>query len=91
MKCLEIYDVFDGLFFSRIKYKKGFKRYTMETKPGDGLALAIRLHAPIYMDESVILKIGDFNIKETDTDKNVTAVNDEFLFLNSDNYSGFIM
>ena len=91
MECLEIYDIFDGLFFSRIKYRKGFKHYTMETKPGDGLALAIRLHAPIYMDENIILKIGRYNDRQPVPDKNIAALNGEFLFLNSENYSERIM
>jgi len=91
MECLEIYDLFDGLFFSRIRYRKGFRPYTMETKPGDGLALAIRLNAPIYMDEKIIHEISRDNNRKPVSDKNITALNGEFLFLNSENYSKRIM
>jgi len=50
MKKLEIYGDIDDKYYSRLHYAKGFRRYSVEVRPSDGIALALRLGAPILGD-----------------------------------------
>lgn len=43
----------DEGFLGRITYRKGFRRWTMEVRPSDGIALALRLEAPIRADRDL--------------------------------------
>jgi len=57
---LEIYDLApDKGYFARLVYKKRFKRHCMEIRPSDGLALAVRLDAPIVASEKVVSEHPD--------------------------------
>lgn len=55
MEHLMIYKQVEEKFYARIYYKKGFKKHSMEVRPSDGLALAIRLEAKIYCAEDIYL------------------------------------
>jgi len=48
-----LYDFVNDNYISKLLYKKGFKTYSLETRPSDGIALALRLNAPIYASEKV--------------------------------------
>ncbi len=50
MKHLEIYGFVDDKYLARIHYTRGLKKYTMEVRPSDGIALALRLEASILVD-----------------------------------------
>jgi bifunctional DNase/RNase len=65
---LEIYAYFNSTFYSRLYYKKGVKKYSMDIATADGLALCLRFGASIFMSSSVsgfmpfenfLLKAGD--------------------------------
>lgn len=43
----ELYARTEEGFLGRIKYRKGLRTWTMEVRPSDGIALALRLNAPI--------------------------------------------
>ncbi len=51
---LEIYAIIENKYYARIWYKKGFKRYNMEIRPSDGLALVVRLGIPIKLQKSLL-------------------------------------
>lgn len=53
MQYLSIYKREEDKFFARLYYKKGFKTHSMEVRPSDGLALALRLEAKIYCSEAI--------------------------------------
>lgn len=53
LKYIYIYDFIDDSHIAKIVYKKGFKSYSMEIRPSDGIALALRLKAPIYASQNV--------------------------------------
>ncbi len=54
MDRLEIYDCSaEFTFFARIKYHRRLKHFNMEVRPSDGLALAVRLGAPIFASEKL--------------------------------------
>ena len=55
VKRLEIYDfASDKSYLARLVYKKGLKRHSMEIRPSDGLALAVRLDVSIVASEKVV-------------------------------------
>ena len=51
---VQIYDNIADRNLARIHYSKGFRKYSMETRPSDAIAMAIRLTAPIYIEEGCI-------------------------------------
>jgi len=53
LKYFYIYDFIDDSHIAKIVYKKGFKSYSLEIRPSDGIALALRLKAPIYVSPKV--------------------------------------
>ena len=55
LKNLEIYAMVEDKFLARIHYSRGLRRYTVDVRPSDGIALALRLGAPILGDP-VLLK-----------------------------------
>ena len=55
MDQLEIYDrSAEYHYFARIRYHKGWRRFYMEVRPSDGLAIAVRFGAPIFAEEDLL-------------------------------------
>ena len=59
LTAVEIYGYLEDKQLSRIKYQTRFGSHEMEVRPSDGIALAIRLNAPIYVTDEVVLKLAD--------------------------------
>ncbi len=58
MEGLEIYPrPEDCSYAARIVYRQGLRRCVLETRPSDGLALAVRLGAPILVEEELLAGI----------------------------------
>jgi bifunctional DNase/RNase len=55
---IEIHDLRDDVFYARLVLQAGGKRIEIDSRPSDGIALAVRAHAPIYVDESVMQRAG---------------------------------
>ena len=51
---VEIYDRHDDDYFARMRYRTTTAMHTMEIRPSDGIALALRLHAPILVAQSIV-------------------------------------
>jgi hypothetical protein len=66
-----IADIRNNTFFANIYLSKEGQNYTIDARPSDAIALALRAHAPIFVDETVIEKSRsvDFGIKIGDLDK----------------------
>ena len=79
IKRLEIYEAIDDNFLARIYYGKGFRNYKMEVRPSDGIAIAIREEAPIYVFQNV-LEISNDHRWYVSEDKEAVP---EIIFLNS--------
>lgn len=64
-------DIRNNTFFANIYLSKEGQNFTIDARPSDAIALALRAHAPIFVDESVIEKSRniDFGIKISDLDK----------------------
>lgn len=53
LKYVYIYDYLSNNHIAKIVYKKGFRTFSLEIRPSDGIALALRLNAPIYASQKV--------------------------------------
>lgn len=59
LQTVEIYAAIEDKQLARIKYRSRFKTHTMEVRPSDGIALAIRLDAPIFVSEDVVYALSN--------------------------------
>jgi uncharacterized protein len=50
---VEIYACLEDSQLARINYRHGLVKHAMEVRPSDGIALAVRLDAPIYIAPEV--------------------------------------
>lgn len=53
---VEICDLRDNTFFARLYLILPGKEFSMDARPSDAIALALRTQAPIYVEEQVIQK-----------------------------------
>ncbi|MCK5528684.1 MAG: bifunctional nuclease family protein [Kiritimatiellae bacterium] len=67
---VEIYDLQDGTFFSNIILVNESSEITIDSRPSDAIALAIRSNAPIFVSKEVMDKAGRIF---TDNDEETTA------------------
>jgi len=54
LEYLEIYSKVETNYYSRINYSRGLKHFTMEVRPSDGIALALRLKRSIFVSEHIL-------------------------------------
>jgi uncharacterized protein len=68
---IEIGDIRNNTFYANIYLAREGQTFTIDARPSDAIALALRAHAPIFVDDNVIEKSRniDFGIKITDLDK----------------------
>jgi hypothetical protein len=68
---VEINDLRNNTFFANIFMAKEGRDYVIDSRPSDALALALRAHAPIFVEQKVIDKSRnvDFGTKGTDQDQ----------------------
>ena len=55
---VEITDLKDRTFYSRIILKQGLKRIVVDSRPSDSLGIASRVHCPVYIAESIVDEAG---------------------------------
>ncbi len=53
---IEICDLKDNTFYAEIHFASEERSFTMDARPSDAIALALRFHAPIFVDEQVMEK-----------------------------------
>ncbi len=54
IKYMEIYGVEEEKFLARVIYRKGIMSFSMDIRPSDGIALAIRLGFSIFIDDKLL-------------------------------------
>ena len=54
---VEVCDLQDNTFYSRIHFSQGEKRFSMDARPSDAIAMALRFQSPICVDDSVLEKV----------------------------------
>ena len=55
---VEIHDLRDDVFYARLMIRSGEQSIEVDSRPSDGIALAIRVHAPIFIAEAVMDRAG---------------------------------
>ena len=55
---VEITDLKDRTFYSRLVLKQGLKRIVVDSRPSDSLGVASRVHCPVYIAESIVDEAG---------------------------------
>lgn len=68
---VEIIDIRNNTFFANIYMMKDGLDYTIDARPSDAIAIALRADAPIFVEDAVIEKSRDvdFGMKLNDLDK----------------------
>ena len=69
---IEVNDLKDNTFFATIYLQMGGKKYTIDSRPSDAIAIALRTNSSIFMSEEVIEKSKKIDLKE----KSVAAKKD---------------
>jgi len=66
-----IEDIRNNTFFANIYMSREGQNYTIDARPSDAIALALRASAPIFVDDSVLEKSRsvDFGMKISDLEK----------------------
>ena len=90
MKYLYIYNVFEDMYFAKIVYRKGFRNYKMELRPSDGIAVALRMKAPIFVEERVIQSNVRYE-ESIELFDQVVSEDASLLFINNDRISDCLM
>jgi bifunctional DNase/RNase len=49
-----ITDLQEGIFFSKIRCKRGFDSFELDSRTSDAIALAVKFHCPIFCDVKVM-------------------------------------
>lgn len=80
MLCIEIYSVIGNKHTARMLYRKGRKTFSMEVRPSDGIALALKLDAPICCTNEVL----SLHAEEQVILKNLETLSSEFLYLETE-------
>jgi hypothetical protein len=65
---IEVTDLRDDTFYARIYLKRESEEYSLDSRPSDAIAIALRTDSPIYVNEEVIEKSKKIEIDE-DKDK----------------------
>ena len=61
MECLYIDQMINNTFHAKVEIKnKDGKKKMIDARPSDGIALAVRMNAPIFVDEEVLKKTAIF-------------------------------
>ena len=55
-------DLRDNTFFAVLHLQVGETEYTVDSRPSDAIALALRVGAPIYVDEDVVRKAKSLEV-----------------------------
>jgi bifunctional DNase/RNase len=63
-----ISDLRNDVFYARIIMAVGGKRLEIDSRPSDALALAVRLHVPVYIEEAVMDKAAVLPEEEMETE-----------------------
>lgn len=69
LDAVEITDLLDGAFVANLAVSGPTGDLRLDTRPSDAIALAVRLHAPLYVSEHVLDEAGTYPESEGTLDK----------------------
>lgn len=61
---VEVVDLREGTFYAVITLRRGRRRYQVDSRPSDAIALAVRAKAPIFIADEVFNKIQPQDVAE---------------------------
>ena len=73
----EVTELRDGAFFANLTLSGPMGERRLDTRPSDAIALAMRMHAPLFVSEDVLDAAGTLPVVELD-DEEIDAEVDEF-------------
>ncbi len=63
LESVEIADIIDNVYYAKLHMvSKDKETYTLDTRPSDAIAIALRMDAPIYVDTVVLDKSKDIDL-----------------------------
>ena len=74
VKCLLIHDLVDNTYYGQFRLLKEEKEFGVDTRPSDGIAICLRIDAPIYVSEKLsehFIDEMDILMASTETDDTV--------------------
>ena len=66
---IEINDLKESTFYATLHLQMDGKNYTIDSRPSDAIAIALRTDSPIYISDEVIEKSRKIDLKEGDVAK----------------------
>jgi bifunctional DNase/RNase len=66
---IEVCDLKDNTFFARVNFLAKDSNFSMDARPSDAIAIALRFEAPIFIDEAVIAKSRPFEAEAEASDQ----------------------
>ncbi|HEY5662967.1 MAG TPA: bifunctional nuclease family protein [Ilumatobacter sp.] len=66
LDAVEVTDFRDGTFFADLALSGPIGPRRIDTRPSDAIALAVRLHAPLYVSEHVLAEAGALPVPDVD-------------------------
>jgi bifunctional DNase/RNase len=84
---LEITDLSDGTFYAELHLEAAGQTTVVSSRPSDGIALALRMSAPVFAAESVVEEAG--YVAEVDDDKDDDVVEQFREFIDTVNPDDF--
>jgi bifunctional DNase/RNase len=66
---IEVCDLKDNTYYAKIHFISEEKTFSMDSRPSDAIAIALRFQAPIYVDDKIIEKSqkmgGELEVSDT--------------------------
>ncbi len=66
---IEVCDLKDNTFFARVNFLSKENNFSMDARPSDAIAIALRFEAPIFIDDAVIAKSRPFEAEAEASDQ----------------------
>ena len=66
---IEVCDLKDNTFFARVNFLARENNFSMDARPSDAIAIALRFEAPIFIDDAVIAKSRPFDAEAEASDE----------------------
>ena len=66
---IEVCDLKNNTYYALIHFKKGDKEMSIDARPSDALALSLRVNAPIFVAEKVIVNSTQMDLSAEPQDK----------------------
>ncbi len=63
-----ITDIRDGTFFAEVRLGGAHGGHTVDSRPSDAIALAVRVHSPLFVSEAVVDEAGLLPVEEVEAE-----------------------